>query len=117
MRWQALVAAGIVLSLGIHGGVAAPKRVKTCEPPGGVWGPGNTYRGRLLVYADGTARLFTGTYSEDPKRLKGNEPFPASGGKVKSKNGAFSWTITIKGDGYDVYNDGRYHTHYTCRAG
>ena len=123
MQWISIVTAAVVIASGFPTVVEAqsaappPKRIKSCEPPNGLWGTDNAYRGRLSVYDNGTARLFIGSAGQPPTAMRGSDPFPASGGTVRSPSGSFDYTVSIEGDGYNVFNGYRFHVHYDCKGG
>jgi hypothetical protein len=96
----------------------AAKAVQECAPPGGVWGPDNTFRSKIVKYDDQTAIYMSQSASEqDKNRWFRSTPLSWTGGEFKNFYNQRS-TVVAEGDGYKVTNYSRstYSAHFACGA-
>src|SRR5258706_16413774 len=103
----------MAMSTGVAQQQTASPIVEECTPPGGVWGSGNQYRGRIEKFADKTAVMQSQNYaSPDKSRWLTYPPFPWSGGQYTSAIG-IPVTVVPEGDGYKVSGK-NYSAHFAC---
>jgi len=94
----------------------AAKAVQECAPPGGVWGPGDTFRSKIVKFGDKTAVYMSQNVSEqDKNRWFRSTPLSWDGGEFKNFYNLRT-TVAPEGDGYKVTNFGRstYSAHFGC---
>ncbi len=91
----------------------AARMVAVCAPPGGVWGPGNAYRGKIEKYADNTMVVMNqNVASAYPNRWDRSPSMPLSGGRYVSTTNV-TLNVSADGDGYKITSP-RYTAHFSC---
>ncbi len=111
------ITAALLFAMGAASSQAA-QLVQECAPPGGVWGPGNTFRSKIEKYSDNTIVYMSQNFSQaDKTKWFRSAPLPPTGGPFTNGMGTQS-TIVVEGDGYRVNAPGRsdYHAHFSCVA-
>jgi hypothetical protein len=87
--------------------------LEECAPPGGLWGPGNQYRGKIEKHADRTAVMLSQNFSApDKTQWHTNTPFSWAGGQYMNPLGV-PVTVAPEGDGYKVTAK-NYFAHFKC---
>lgn len=108
------VASVFFIGCGVASAQRSPARVVAiCAPPGGVWGLGNAYRGKIEKYADNTIVVLNQNIaSTNPNRWDRSPAMPWTGGHYES---AINVTLNVspEGDGYKIASP-RYSAHFGC---
>lgn len=112
------IAAAMLFGLGVASAprAVAAQLVQECAPPGGLWGPGNTFRGKIEKFADTTLIFMSQNFAEpDSTRWFKSTPLSWSGGPFTNGMGRQSVMVS-EGDGYKVTFMGRsnYYVHFSC---
>jgi hypothetical protein len=104
----------ILIGSGVAMAQQPPARlVAVCAPPGGLWGSGNGYRGKIEKYADNTMiSMGQNFHTDNPNRWGRSPPMPWTGGHYVSPIGV-TIDVTPEGDGYRVAAP-RYFAHFSC---
>jgi hypothetical protein len=113
VSWMAI---GVALCVGMSSAYPqqkTPPVLEECTPPGGLWGAGNQYRGKIEKYADKTAVMLSQNFSApDKTQWHANTPFPWDGGQYMNPLG-IPVSVVPEGDGYKVTAK-NYFAHFKC---